>query len=311
MRTRAHPAHIFISYSHADQAHMMQVRTILNNHGLATWTDEHLEPGTLSWKKEIERNIRSAGAMVAILTPSATTSIWCERERDYASAQGIEIFALLAEGDPKSAVPLDLISAQWVDIRNKSDFQTQMHGLINTLTDHLSKSGWEPLESPQAEGRPKTQSPGVLSTLLSRLRSSLPRNRPPSFPSPVRREGHAGSLTSLANRSWSVIGLSIGAIGLFSALFLLGDMYPWYFVAPSLLALILGVEHVRRQKWIRGGLFGLVALGWVTTNNHILFGSASTGGILFIVLVIGFGMIVGAVLVVWRVAEAFGGSGAG
>lgn len=112
---------VFLSYSHQDTLIMQRVRDDLRAAGLSVWTDEGIEPGTPSWKRAIQQAIESATCLVAILSPAAKYSEWVERELEYARVQGIPVVPILAQGDEKTAVPFDLITRQFVDIR--ADYQ--------------------------------------------------------------------------------------------------------------------------------------------------------------------------------------------
>jgi len=82
------------------------------------WTDEGIEPGTLSWKEAIEHAIRETGILVVLLSPTANESVWVQREIDYAETQEKSILPILVKGKPKSAVPFALAGSQFIDLRN-------------------------------------------------------------------------------------------------------------------------------------------------------------------------------------------------
>src|SRR5258708_4473694 len=56
---------------------------------------------------------------------------------NYAYTHELEIFPILAIGDEKTAVPFGSNAAQWVDIRNKTDFEPGMESLSETIFKHL------------------------------------------------------------------------------------------------------------------------------------------------------------------------------
>jgi len=115
------PHDIFLSYSHKDTPIMGRVRDDLRAAGLSVWTDEGIEPGTPSWKRAIQQAIEETTCLVAILSPSAKYSEWVERELEYARVQGIPVVPMLAAGEERTAIPFDLITRQFVDIR--TDYQ--------------------------------------------------------------------------------------------------------------------------------------------------------------------------------------------
>lgn len=128
-------ADIFLSYSRTDIEVMLQVRTKLEGAGLSVWTDEDLEPGTINWQSEVERIIKEVVAMVIILSPEARNSEWLSRELTFSSMVGIPIYPLLARGDMKESIPLQLVTYQIVDIRE------DVHQGINLLVKELRGIG--------------------------------------------------------------------------------------------------------------------------------------------------------------------------
>jgi tetratricopeptide (TPR) repeat protein len=138
-------ADIFLSYSRADIEVMVQVRGKLEGAGLSVWTDEDLEPGTINWQSEVERVIKEALAMVIILSPEANGSEWLSRELTFSSMVGIPIYPLLARGEVKESVPLQLVTYQIVDIRGDV-----VQG-INQLVKELRNIGLSQRQSKTAQ----------------------------------------------------------------------------------------------------------------------------------------------------------------
>jgi hypothetical protein len=127
------PRHVFLSYNREDASFMRRVRAELEREGFIVWMDEGLIPGTESWKTSIETAIRDALSLVVILSPSANRSIWVERELDFARIHDIPVIPILIRGDPRDSIPIELINSQWIDIRNKKDFNIQIQALIAAL----------------------------------------------------------------------------------------------------------------------------------------------------------------------------------
>jgi tetratricopeptide (TPR) repeat protein len=126
-------ADIFLSYCQADIEVMLQVRGRLEGAGLSVWTDEDLEPGTINWQSEVERAIKEVLAMVIILSPEANSSEWLSHELTFSSMVGIPIYPLLARGEVKESVPLQLVTYQIVDIRG--DVAQGINQLVKELRD--------------------------------------------------------------------------------------------------------------------------------------------------------------------------------
>jgi hypothetical protein len=126
---------LVISYSRTDSPSMLRVRTFLQSSGIPVWGDENLQPGTSSWTKAIQAAIDGALGLVVVLSPNAKGSDWVEKEVRYAQAQRKVIFPLLATGEPSTAVPLQLIDAEFIDIR--TDFEGEMSRLLDAIRRSL------------------------------------------------------------------------------------------------------------------------------------------------------------------------------
>ena len=133
MKRKTTSDHVFLSYSRDDVSIMMRIRKELEDEGIGVWTDEGLVPGTESWKRDIERAIKGALGFVVLLSPTAKQSLWVERELGFARVHEIKIFPVLVHGEPSNAIPIELINAQWIDIRQEVDFSAQIQNLILAL----------------------------------------------------------------------------------------------------------------------------------------------------------------------------------
>jgi hypothetical protein len=126
---------VFLSYSRKDSRIFQTVRDTLRNAGLVVWTDDHLKPGTASWKNAIEHAIEHSRCVVVILSPDSKNSVWVERELDYASSHRKPIFPLLARGKEQEAVPFEVGNIQRADIRE--DFMGGMRTLVSAICTEL------------------------------------------------------------------------------------------------------------------------------------------------------------------------------
>jgi hypothetical protein len=133
------PHTLFISYCHDDTQMMRKVRLTLQEtyylRGVEIWTDEHLKVGTPSWSSKIATAIEKSHAVIVILTPHAKRSEWVERELNYAQAQRVRIFPILAHDNEAASVPFMLIDLQRVDISR--DYNLGMQKLVDDIYDHL------------------------------------------------------------------------------------------------------------------------------------------------------------------------------
>ena len=94
--------HLFLAYSRDDRRIMEPLRDTLRRYGLRVWTDEHLRPGTPDWEVTIERQIRSAGAFVVLLSPHASREgAYVRNEIRLALLHDRPIVPVLVSGDEK------------------------------------------------------------------------------------------------------------------------------------------------------------------------------------------------------------------
>jgi TolB protein len=115
-------SHLFMSYSREDKQLQRQVIAGLRERGVVVWVDvENLIPGSPAWEREIERAIRSAAAVVVLLSPDSNNSEWVRREISFAEQNNKRILPVLIRGDEDDSIPLRLSSHQRVDLRRNLD----------------------------------------------------------------------------------------------------------------------------------------------------------------------------------------------
>lgn len=131
--------HIFLSYSRHNTALMQRLAQDLRTADFTVWIDEGIEPGSASWKIDIEKAIQSAACVVVIFSPSARTSRWVRAELDYAESQSKPIFALLAEGEESTAVPFGYSTHQWIDLRDPDAYPANFERLKNAISQTLNE----------------------------------------------------------------------------------------------------------------------------------------------------------------------------
>lgn len=86
--------HIFISYSPKDRRQMMTLRENLLRIGYTPWIDPNPRPGQ-DWRFDIDDAIRSADAVIVIVTPSAAESIYVTYEWSLALGLGIPVIPVI------------------------------------------------------------------------------------------------------------------------------------------------------------------------------------------------------------------------
>lgn len=124
-----------MSYSRKDTSIMRRVRDKLVQDGISVWTDEQLNPGTSSWKNAIESAVRDSDGVVVLMSPDSNQSEWVERELDYARIVKVPIFPVMVRGDEANAIPFELVSAQYVDVRH--DFSSGIELLLASLKNRF------------------------------------------------------------------------------------------------------------------------------------------------------------------------------
>ncbi len=169
-------ADIFLSYSRKDSGAMSRLRDRLRGEGFSVWVDEgELEPGTPDWRDAIEAGIEAAGCVVVILSPEAKESKWVAREIAYAEDRGLRIFPVLARGDGRSAVPLELVNIQRTDIRK--DFEGAVSKLVKALEGHLGKKHPQPAQ-PKPAAKTPTDPAATHPQIVAQLTQKLGKLKP-------------------------------------------------------------------------------------------------------------------------------------
>ncbi len=160
--------HVFMSYSRKDNDVMQRTAVFLRKQGIKVWVDnEKLIPGTPVWEEEIEKAIRSASAIVVVLSPDAKNSEWVRREISLADQNHKRIFPVLVRGDEDSSISLRLITRQFVDLRdNETAGLTSLH---NALSEYLKESDAQ--EEMKKDAIEKTSNPEIKKTLISETSS--------------------------------------------------------------------------------------------------------------------------------------------
>ena len=179
---------IFISYARDDVAFARDLRERLLALGHAPWMDLFDIPAGARWPDEIDRALRSADAIIGVMTPASMASENVKNEWDWAIANSRRLMLLLAE---PCDVPFHYVS------RNYIDCTADREAGFAALRDALSGRQDVPATSPAAPTTPapptplQTPSPGPVTTPAmpaggSRLRRALTRRR--AVPTLVGRE---------------------------------------------------------------------------------------------------------------------------
>lgn len=109
--------YVFISYAHLDVVDMRRVRNWLEQAGIPTWVDEHLQGGE-EWDAVLEDRIRHCAVLLVLMSPAAAQSRFVRRELRFADACGRQLLcfwlreATLVDGMAMLLQPLQWIEAQ-------------------------------------------------------------------------------------------------------------------------------------------------------------------------------------------------------
>ncbi|QPC84268.1 FHA domain-containing protein [Phototrophicus methaneseepsis] len=129
---------IFLSYCHRDTEIVSKLVQNLEAAGFNLWVDwQDLQPGTPEWDREIKNALSSAKAVITVLSPDAEESVWVARELAMAEMLDQRIYPVLVRGNPIDAIPLRLITHQFVDVR--FNYDRGINSLIQTLKHELGR----------------------------------------------------------------------------------------------------------------------------------------------------------------------------
>ncbi len=109
------PPYVFISYAHVDAAEMRRVRAGLQEAGVDTWVDEHLQAGE-EWDSVLEDRIRHCALFLVLMSPAAAQSRFVRRELRFSDATGRRLLCLrLRPAELVDGMAMLLLPLQWID----------------------------------------------------------------------------------------------------------------------------------------------------------------------------------------------------
>lgn len=112
------PEHIFISYSRLDRECCDRLIADLQRAGVNVWVDRvGLTPGTPSWNKAIRDAISRSFAVLLLASSHSEQSDVVQGELSLARSYGSPIYPLWIGGKWEESVPLNMIQAQRIDLR--------------------------------------------------------------------------------------------------------------------------------------------------------------------------------------------------
>lgn len=135
-------SHIFISYSRKDKDYAKLLVQKLKQHAIPIWIDSQIKYGT-EWTQEIEAGIDMCRAFILIMSSYSKESEWVQRELGIAKDKGKQIYPILLEGEPWSAVA----SIQHVDARSGQLPQNQFFSTLrrSAYPEHFLNIEYRPI----------------------------------------------------------------------------------------------------------------------------------------------------------------------
>jgi hypothetical protein len=147
--------HVFISYSHEDQAYVDRLAAQFTAHRITCWLDAQIHHGA-DWEKVIADKIDTCAVFVVVMSPEASRSDNVTNEIKYARGRSKRIFPLLLRGE----IFMGLLYLQVEDVR---DGQLPGRGFLDELLDAQLDNAPDTLD--RAAERVLKLSPGPASLL--------------------------------------------------------------------------------------------------------------------------------------------------
>ncbi len=123
---------VFISYATPDRVLAYEICSSLENAGISCWIAPRDMPGT-KWDSYIPQAIRRCKSVVLVLSASANTSSYVQKEVALATKYGKEVIPLrIDEASPQDGLELHLVDRHWLDVTSKefSDCATHVSNRI-------------------------------------------------------------------------------------------------------------------------------------------------------------------------------------
>ncbi|MEP7292974.1 MAG: toll/interleukin-1 receptor domain-containing protein [Chloroflexota bacterium] len=139
-----HPT-LFMSHSSLDREFTTLLAERLTEAGFHCWIDINDIPDGSTWMREIEKAVRSCGALIVVMSKDARESEWVERETLLGMELRKPLFIVRIDDEP---LPLHLINRQY------TDYRTRPEAAFKKLVAALKKA---PLNEPLPEANPREQ----------------------------------------------------------------------------------------------------------------------------------------------------------
>lgn len=157
--------HIFISYSHQDNAFVNRLTQDLQRQQIDVWIDQQGIQGGEAWRKAIVDGINQCDAFLIVLSPDSTTSRNVTKELSIADERGKRIFPVISE--PCTIPPeleYQLAGLQWVDF-TALGYEAALEKLLQAL-------------NVQQKARPAPQPPAQQQPTIPQQPQPMPQTAP-------------------------------------------------------------------------------------------------------------------------------------
>ena len=108
--------HVFISHCHENLKFAKGCQARLKENGFAAWRSDNI-PGGEDWRKEIDKAITEAFALVVVITPESKASEYVTYEWAFAWGAGVKVIPVLLK---KTQIHPRLESLQYLDFTTRA-----------------------------------------------------------------------------------------------------------------------------------------------------------------------------------------------
>jgi hypothetical protein len=144
------PPQVFLSYAREDAKQADRLRHLLAANDVRVWSDADISPGT-SWREQIDDALRSADAVLVLVSPASVNSSHVHSEVAAAVAARMTDPTRLVvpvRTDPRVELPPLLQDVQALELAGTAeDVRAQLEALAERLRSHDARSTRNPAKS--------------------------------------------------------------------------------------------------------------------------------------------------------------------
>jgi WD40 repeat protein len=129
--------HVFISYSRSDQQFTKRLHKILLTYGKKVWVDWEGIPPSAEWLDQIQQAIRSADAVIFIISPDSISSETCRKEIEYADLHNKKVIPILYRDIRAESAPISIRKLNWISWREEDHDENIPELLISAIDKNL------------------------------------------------------------------------------------------------------------------------------------------------------------------------------